>query len=255
MKFKSRLRVPSTIKTIFLTSRFNLKTNQNGVMKKSYRISFAFFFLMSFSVLFSRPWRVDQIPNGIKFNCLNCHISAFGGGPRNLFGQAVEQLVSPGGTQEFWSPALAKLDSDGDGVTNGQELGDPNGTWKTGQPRPGNLDLVSNPGDPFSVPTEVSDNGLSLPITYRLFNNYPNPFNPTTTISFEIPQSENVTLNIFNSLGQFVRTLTSGNLSAGRHSFIWDGRDDSNNDIASGIYFYKLTAGTFSQTSRMVLLK
>lgn len=224
-------------------------------MKKLYTISFALFFLITFSILYSRPWRPDQIPNGQKFSCANCHIDPQGGGPRNKFGQAVEQLVSPGSTQEFWSPSLAKLDSDGDGVTNGQELGDPNGSWKAGQPNPGNFSLVTNPGDPNSFPTGIADNDLLLPAEYRLFNNYPNPFNPTTTISFEIPQSGNVTLQIFNSLGQFVRTLTSGDLSAGRHSFVWDGRDDSNNDVASGIYFYKLTAGTFSQTSRMVLLK
>lgn len=224
-------------------------------MKKLNTILFALFFLISFTFMYSRPWRPDQIPNGQKFSCSNCHINPQGGGPRNKFGQAVEQLVTPGSTHEFWSQTLAQLDSDGDGVTNGQELGDPNGTWKAGQPNPGDFNLVTNPGDPNSVPTEVADNNSLMPAAYRLYNNYPNPFNPSTNISFEIPQSGNVSLTIFNSLGQVVKTLVSDELSPGRHNFVWDGTDEANNNVASGIYLYKLTAGTFTRTMRMVLLK
>ncbi|MCL4550504.1 MAG: T9SS type A sorting domain-containing protein [Bacteroidetes bacterium] len=224
-------------------------------MKKLNTTSFALFFLISFTFMYSRPWRPDQIPNGQKFSCSNCHINPQGGGPRNKFGQAVEQLVAPGSTQEFWSQTLAQMDSDGDGVTNGHELGDPNGTWKAGQPNPGDFNLVTNPGDPNSVPTEVADNNSLMPAAYRLYNNYPNPFNPSTNISFEIPQSGNVSLTIFNSLGQVVKTLVSDELSPGRHNFVWDGTDDANNNVASGIYLYKLTAGTFTRTMRMVLLK
>lgn len=224
-------------------------------MKKLNTISFALFFLISFTFTHSRPWRPDQIPNGQKFSCANCHINPQGGGPRNNFGQAVEQLVTPGSTQEFWGAALAQLDSDGDGVTNGQELGDPNGTWKAGQPNPGNINLVTNPGDPNSIPTEVADNNPLMPAVYRLFNNYPNPFNPTTNISFEIPQSGNVSLKIFDSLGRLVKLLVSGDLPSGRHNFVWDGTDDANNNVASGVYLYRFTAGTFTRTMRMVLLK
>lgn len=81
-----------------------------------------------------------MLPNGSAFGCATCHISSFGGGPRNPFGIAVGALVSPGARTPFWTPTLAALDSDGDGFTNGQELGDPEGDgtaiagWKATAP-------------------------------------------------------------------------------------------------------------------------
>ncbi len=110
--------------------------------------------LLSVAMLDSSGWtrvfRVDMIPNGGSVGCTACHDSA--GGPRNAFGQAVETWVTPGGMETFWSAALAALDSDGDGFTNGQELQDPGGQWKTGDAAPGNSLWVSNPGDANSVP-------------------------------------------------------------------------------------------------------
>jgi len=86
------------------------------------------------------------IPNGQKFSCLTCHVRTAGGEDRNSFGQAVLAIV--GGRQcfEFWGPGLAATDSDGDGRTNGQELGDPRGVWKRGDPSPGDPALVTPPG-------------------------------------------------------------------------------------------------------------
>src|SRR4030042_579532 len=100
----------------------------------------------SATVLVSRSFRVQKIPNGNKFACANCHVDPQGGGERNAFGQAVEQRVTPNGTQSFWDSQLASLDSDGDGFSNGAELQDPQGVWITGQSNPGNLSLVTNPG-------------------------------------------------------------------------------------------------------------
>jgi hypothetical protein len=88
------------------------------------------------------------MPNGSVNACANCHISSGGGGARNPFGEAVRALVTSGGQEQFWSAALAAEDSDGDGVSNGIELQDPDGTWQSGDPAPGDRSLVSNPGDP-----------------------------------------------------------------------------------------------------------
>lgn len=97
-----------------------------------------------------RGCRPGLIPNGEKFSCLTCHI--YPGGPRNNFGLDVEFLVSPGSCAPFYDTALANLDSDGDGFTNGEELGDPDGIWRAGDPDPGNPDAVTNPGESFSFP-------------------------------------------------------------------------------------------------------
>jgi hypothetical protein len=94
-----------------------------------------------------------------------------------------------------------------------------------------------------------------MPVQYALRANYPNPFNPTTTIAYDLPQRTNVRLQIFDVKGRKVKALVNESQPAGRHEAIWDGRDSSNNPVASGVYFYKLIAGDFVETRRMVLLK
>jgi len=89
---------------------------------------------------------VSDIPNGSKFSCNTCHVNINVDNKRNDFGLAFKN------NNHTWNASLASLDSDGDGYTNGTELQDPNGTWVTGQPSPGNLSLVSNPSDAGSVP-------------------------------------------------------------------------------------------------------
>lgn len=89
-----------------------------------------------------------------------------------------------------------------------------------------------------------------LPLEYDLAQNFPNPFNATTEIEFTLPLNSDVDLSVYNMLGQKVATLVSGSMDAGHHRVIWDAFN-----IASGIYFYKLTAGDFSRTHRMTLIK
>ncbi len=86
-------------------------------------------------------------------------------------------------------------------------------------------------------------------------SNYPNPFNPTTTISFNLKAESDVTLEIYNIKGQLVRTLVNDVIAAGRQEVIWNGRDDENSIVSSGIYFYKLNAGGYTSTKKMILLK
>jgi flagellar hook assembly protein FlgD len=103
-------------------------------------------------------------------------------------------------------------------------------------------------------PTGIDFPFSSLPDGFELHQNYPNPFNPTTTIAFDLPSSADVSLQVFNLLGQTVRHLQSGFLSAGAHSVEWDGRTDGGAAVASGVYFYRLTAGDYSHARKMVLL-
>ncbi len=88
------------------------------------------------------------------------------------------------------------------------------------------------------------------PVAYNLSNNYPNPFNPNTTIDFDLAESGNVTLSVFNMTGHQVATLVDGNLPAGSHSVTFDG-----SNLSSGIYFYMIQAGNFTDTRKMVLVK
>jgi hypothetical protein len=106
----------------------------------------------------ARSCRPSLLPNGARFNCSNCHVNPRGGGTRNPFGQAVNQAVggSSSCSRVFWTPALAALDSDGDGLTNGAELGDPAGTWRSGQPNPGDPSRVTNPGVRDAPPPEAA---------------------------------------------------------------------------------------------------
>ena len=88
-----------------------------------------------------------------------------------------------------------------------------------------------------------------------LSQNVPNPFNPQTTIRFTLPQNERVALAIYNANGQLVKTLASGEKARGTYDITWDGRDSKGNSVSSGVYFYRLSAGKFSETRKMVLLK
>ena len=94
-----------------------------------------------------------------------------------------------------------------------------------------------------------------LPSVLTLHANVPNPFNPTTTIHYDLPQPAEVRLKIFDVAGRLVRTLVSEIMPAGRHQEIWDGRSDAGTAVASGGYFYRLQAGTKVLTHKMLLIK
>ena len=87
-----------------------------------------------------------------------------------------------------------------------------------------------------------------------LIDNYPNPFNPTTTISFSIPEESNINLIVYNIKGQKVKQLVSNQLTSGVHSIIWNGDDDSGNSVDSGIYFYKLNVNDRTEATKKCLL-
>jgi hypothetical protein len=91
--------------------------------------------------------------------------------------------------------------------------------------------------------------------SYELFANYPNPFNPTTTITYQIPQAGRVSLKIYNMLGQIVRALVDAEVAAGLHATVWDGKNNRGESVASGVYIYRLEAGEIVKTKKMLLTK
>ncbi len=111
-----------------------------------------------------------------------------------------------------------------------------------------------------NVITSVSGSpgNRAQPEDFVLLQNYPNPFNPSTTITFTIPESGQLVtaqLTIFNLLGQKVRTLLSQPLTSGTYQRLWDGRDDNGNVLPTGVYIYRLEAGSIAKTQRMLLIK
>ena len=100
------------------------------------------------------------------------------------------------------------------------------------------------------LPDAVRPTGDGIPLRYTLSQNYPNPFNPSTVIDFSLPKASDVSLKVYNTLGQEVATLAHGMLPAGDHTVTFNAKS-----LASGIYFYRLTAGSFTSVRKMMLLK
>ncbi len=108
-------------------------------------------------------------------------------------------------------------------------------------------------GDPWwfkNGPTGIKPQPSGVPAEFALEQNYPNPFNPTTEIEFSLPSTAQVRLTLYNLLGQEVATLAIGEMKAGNHAVTFDA-----SRLASGVYLYKLTAGNYVSTKKMVLMK
>ena len=95
----------------------------------------------------------------------------------------------------------------------------------------------------------------SMPSEFQLLPNYPNPFNPETTISYQLPEQSQVKLEIYNFSGQLVRSLFVGPQNQGSHSLVWDGMDDAGQNVASGVYLIQMTAGTFAASQKISLIR
>ena len=107
----------------------------------------------------------------------------------------------------------------------------------------------------FTLMDEASAVDINTPLAYGLAQNFPNPFNPQTEIRFELPYANNTRLSIYDLRGRLVKDLVSGHMIAGRHSVIWMGKDHAGRQVASGVYYYQITSGKFTETRRMTLVK
>jgi hypothetical protein len=107
------------------------------------------------------------------------------------------------------------------------------------------------------IPTDLPDIVYrdGTPVRYELLQNFPNPFNPQTQIFFALPQRTQVGLVIYNTAGRRVKVLVSEEMESGLHSVLWNGENEQGRRVASGVYFYRLIAGDFEQTKKMLLVK
>jgi hypothetical protein len=110
-----------------------------------------------------------------------------------------------------------------------------------------NVEIVSAGG--------TDNNNNSVPLLSTSLSNYPNPFNPQTTINYSIRKAGKVSLDVYNLAGQKVKTLVNDRKTAGSHNVVWNGKDDAGNNVSSGVYFYRITNGKESKTNKMILMK
>jgi hypothetical protein len=157
-----------------------------------------------------------------------------------------------------------------------EPLPDPSPFLFVGRFRVGNITVFKGPAENFSMPAEGTvlrlvvsrtpapgdvytfmpmrllpvETAGELPSGFALLQNYPNPFNPSTTIRYGLPSRSHVTLAVFNTLGQQVATLLDGEVEAGFHEAVFDA-----SGLASGVYLYRLTAGSYVETRKLVLVR
>jgi hypothetical protein len=117
------------------------------------------------------------------------------------------------------------------------------------------LDHAGNESEPASAQTVTGDDFPAVPARFALHQNAPNPFNPLTAISFDLPEPSPVRLAVYNVRGELVSVIVDRFMSAGHQEVVWKGVDRHGSSLASGIYFYRLEAGDYIHTRKMVLMR
>lgn len=102
---------------------------------------------------------------------------------------------------------------------------------------------------------DVANSNSNIPGAFQVYQNFPNPFNPSTTIRYSIPEAANVSINIYDINGKLISTLIDNRQNAGAHEVSWNGRNSTGLQMVSGVYLYKVQAGNLSRISKMILLK
>lgn len=173
-----------------------------------------------------------------------------GGGFDSIGGVAANNIAIWDGNS--WAPLGSGVDGTVRTLTAYRDLLCVGGEFTHAGEKPSSFFAVWNK----QTPTGTGDDPhLELPDGYQLSQNYPNPFNPSTQIEYDLPTKSQVTVTVYNLLGQKVRTLVDRVESAGIHTVEWDGRTDAGEKSATGMYLYRIEAGEFKQTKKMLLVK
>jgi len=215
------------------------------------------------------PFELWDIENDRQINCAVINRNADGASPYadpdgvgdpNTPGMEPRWRITG---RDYIIPIFTDYDPDAE-----QSLNDPNGTWmlffnqggastwttgdvfKIEYPNP----LTSEDVYRLSVITGIEELAGTVK-DFRLFQNYPNPFNPETSIRYEVPTTSKITLEIFNILGQKLKTLLDEKKTPGQYSVIWDGTNELGHKVSSGLYIYRLEGDGFVKNRKMILLK
>lgn len=209
--------------------------------------------MFSTASLSARSFRVQQIPNGQKNRCLNCHVGT-SGGDRNVFGETIENEFLDQDGNVIWNEVLAARDTDGDGFSNGTELQDPDGTWGLGDDNPGNIDLVTLPGDDGDFPSSVFDfssiSSVNLSISAA-----PNPIFSHTAISFSLQNMMKTSVALYDAEGNLVVQLANQAFASGSHTLDWNATNMYGEIVSSGTYYLIITSGKYRDSKRIVVTR
>ena len=160
--------------------------------------------------------------------------------------EIVWRYISPVTANGILEQGTVTMDSLGNWIPNNQVFR----CYKYGKDYPGLAGKTLTSGEPLKTYDDFNE------ITnFKLYNNYPHPFNPTTNIEFVIPKQEFVKITVFDILGNEVKTLVNQSMEPGQYSITWDSRNDKGRLLSSGIFFYTIQAGQFNQTKKMILLR
>jgi len=201
-------------------------------------------------IALSRPDRVKQVPWGNINNCATCHISPYGGGPLNVFGQMVYSiaLIPQNSSGEVIWGNLMLEDADGDGYSNGEELQDPNGEWSRGNENPGDSLLVTNPADPDDFPLGVED---EMEVISEFM---PNPAINLSTIKLNLKKSGNLTINVFDLNGNHIKNISKGYKVSAEYTFSWNGKNEYHTKVTTGPYIVFIQNDNYTILKKIIIL-
>ncbi len=202
---------------------------------------------------------VNEIRDAI-FNLDNSHFKKPGANRKVAFSNKLDAVLSMIADKNY-SAAINKLENDIIAKMDGFYDGNPKNDWiVTQEGQHAVYPLVRNLIISLQIllPKQSEPPALKIELFPRQFNvlpNFPNPFNLQTTIQYELPQESQVSLKVYNVLGQLVRILVDGYQESGYHTLRWDGNDEGGNIVSNGVYIYRFKAGNYIKTGKMLLMK
>ena len=202
-----------------------------------------------FNILLGQVDYQTEIQTIFKSNCGNCHLGNSSGG-LNL--STYQNLMAGGNSGAVILPGNHANSYLWQKVNNGEMPPGNNPDLNTNE-----INLIAQWIDEGALENPALEiyNNAQIPKEYILNQNYPNPFNPVTTLRYDLPEQSDVTITIYNMLGRKVKTLVNSTQDAGFKSVIWDATNYQGNPVSAGVYLYKIQAGEYISTKKMVLLK
>ena len=202
-----------------------------------------------FNILLGQVDYQTEIQTIFNSNCGNCHLGNSSGG-LNL--STYQNLMAGGNSGAVIVPGDHANSYLWQKVNNGEMPPGNNPDLNTNE-----INLIAQWIDEGALENPALEiyNNAQIPKEYILNQNYPNPFNPVTTLRYDLPEQSDVTITIYNMLGRKVKTLVNSTQDAGFKSVIWDATNYQGNPVSAGVYLYKIQAGEYISTKKMVLLK